>query len=72
MISATLLLAHDLRQQVIAEGLESDEDVAALRDMGCEYGQGFRIAGPLDAHGLRRWITTRAAATATAARGGGA
>lgn len=38
-------LAHDLRMDVIAEGIESENDVRRLRALGCEFGQGFHF-GP--------------------------
>ncbi len=59
VISATLLLAHNLRQDVIAEGLEHPADVDAIREMGCEYGQGFYLARPLSPSALCEWITRR-------------
>lgn len=57
VISATLLLAHNLRQNVIAEGLENVEDLDVLREMGCEFGQGFFIARPLSPAALATWVT---------------
>jgi EAL domain-containing protein (putative c-di-GMP-specific phosphodiesterase class I) len=34
-------MAHGLEQRVIAEGVETEADVAELLQLGCEYGQGF-------------------------------
>jgi EAL domain-containing protein (putative c-di-GMP-specific phosphodiesterase class I) len=31
---------------VIAEGIEREDEVTALRDMGIEYGQGYFLARP--------------------------
>jgi diguanylate cyclase (GGDEF)-like protein len=42
-------LASTLGLQVIAEGIESAEELEALRDLGCELGQGFYLGAPLDA-----------------------
>ncbi len=42
-------LAHTLGMDVIAEGVETLEDVAALRSLGAEYGQGYYWAKPLAA-----------------------
>jgi EAL domain-containing protein (putative c-di-GMP-specific phosphodiesterase class I) len=44
-------LATTLGLQVIAEGIESGEELNALQDLGCELGQGFYLGAPLDA----RW-----------------
>jgi diguanylate cyclase (GGDEF)-like protein len=41
-------LAHALDLRVVAEGIESEEELRALRELGCELGQGFFLARPLD------------------------
>jgi diguanylate cyclase (GGDEF)-like protein len=40
-------LARALDLRVVAEGIESAEELEALRDLGCELGQGFYLAEPL-------------------------
>jgi EAL domain-containing protein (putative c-di-GMP-specific phosphodiesterase class I) len=40
-------LARALELHVVAEGIESVEELTALRDLGCEFGQGFYLAQPL-------------------------
>ena len=40
-------LARALDLHVVAEGIESAEELYALRDLGCELGQGFYLAQPL-------------------------
>ena len=40
-------LAHNLNRQVIAEGIETPDQLALLRSLRCEYGQGFHFAAPL-------------------------
>jgi EAL domain-containing protein (putative c-di-GMP-specific phosphodiesterase class I) len=37
---------------VIANGIESPGQLAALRDMGCKYGQGFLFSIPMPAEVL--------------------
>ena len=39
-------LAHNLGLRVIAEGIEVPEQVRALADLSCEYGQGYHFARP--------------------------
>ena len=52
-IAATALrLTGDLGVRVIANGIESPGQLAALRDMGCEYGQGFLFSVPMPAEVL--------------------
>lgn len=50
IVSAVLLLAHNLRKSVVAEGIRDAETLESLRDLGCEYGQGPHLApaGPAD------------------------
>jgi EAL domain-containing protein (putative c-di-GMP-specific phosphodiesterase class I) len=45
-------LGRDLGLRVIAEGIEQPRQLMALREMGCCYGQGFLIAGPMAAAGV--------------------
>ena len=40
-------LAHNLSREVIAEGIETPGQLALLRTLRCEYGQGFHFAPPL-------------------------
>ena len=40
-------LAHTLGMEVIAEGVEGADQLAHLRDMGCDMAQGFFFARPL-------------------------
>jgi len=41
-------LARALDLRVVAEGIESADELEALRDLDCELGQGFYLAVPLD------------------------
>lgn len=41
-------LARALDMDVVAEGIETPEQVALLRQMGCRYGQGFLFSPPLE------------------------
>jgi EAL domain-containing protein (putative c-di-GMP-specific phosphodiesterase class I) len=42
-------LAQILGLQVVAEGVEFTEQLNVLRDLGCEFGQGFLFAPALNA-----------------------
>src|SRR5271166_846094 len=49
-------VGHDLGLRVIAEGIEQPRQLAALREMGCGYGQGFLVARPMGASGVEALI----------------
>jgi EAL domain-containing protein (putative c-di-GMP-specific phosphodiesterase class I) len=49
IVKAILKLAHSLRLEVIAEGVESEEQLCSLRQLGCDYIQGFLFSKPVDA-----------------------
>jgi EAL domain-containing protein (putative c-di-GMP-specific phosphodiesterase class I) len=49
IVAAIIGLAHGLGMRVIAEGVENEQQVAFLRDAGCEEGQGHFYAAPLKA-----------------------
>ena len=40
-------LAHSMNLQVTAEGIETGEQLARLKSMGCDYGQGYYLAKPM-------------------------
>lgn len=48
IIRAILDLAANLNLSVVVEGIETPEQSASLREMGCQYGQGFHLGRPLD------------------------
>jgi diguanylate cyclase (GGDEF)-like protein/PAS domain S-box-containing protein len=49
MVQAIVALAHNLGMDVIAEGVETAEQLAHLKALKCEYGQGYHFSKPLDA-----------------------
>jgi EAL domain-containing protein (putative c-di-GMP-specific phosphodiesterase class I) len=46
--SAVVALGSSLSLEVVAEGIELDEQLRRLRDLGCEFGQGFHFAHPME------------------------
>ena len=56
MVRAIVGLAHSLGMDVVAEGVESAEQAAELRALGCEYAQGFYFSKPVDAATASRLI----------------
>ena len=56
-ITATVIsLAHELHLQVTAEGVETAEQLAFLRERGCDEAQGFYFSRPLPAHEFVRLL----------------
>ncbi len=49
-------LAHALGLSAIAEGIESDGQLDAVRDLGCDHAQGFLFARPMPAEALTRLL----------------
>ncbi|RKS77530.1 diguanylate cyclase (GGDEF)-like protein [Motilibacter peucedani] len=49
IVSAVLLMAHNLRKTVVAAGVEDSAALAALQEMGCAYAQGYHFSEPLSA-----------------------
>ena len=41
---------------MVAEGVETDEQLQALRALGCQAGQGFLFCRPLDEHDLTKLL----------------
>jgi len=48
IVRTILALAHDMGMKVVAEGVETDEQLSKLMSMECEYGQGFLFTRPVD------------------------
>jgi EAL domain-containing protein (putative c-di-GMP-specific phosphodiesterase class I) len=49
IVRTILELARALEMDVVAEGIETEEQLRLLKDMGCRYGQGYLFAPPLPA-----------------------
>jgi EAL domain-containing protein (putative c-di-GMP-specific phosphodiesterase class I) len=47
VIQAIITLARNLGIEVVAEGVETAEQVALLQALDCEFGQGYYFAKPL-------------------------
>ena len=46
IMQTIISLAKNLKMRVIAEGIETEGQLAVLQNLGCDYGQGFLLAKP--------------------------
>jgi len=49
IVRTIIALSHNMSIAAIAEGIETSQQLAQLRNYRCEYGQGYFFARPLDA-----------------------
>jgi EAL domain-containing protein (putative c-di-GMP-specific phosphodiesterase class I) len=54
--AAVIAMAHKLNLRVVAEGIETKEQLDFLRSNHCEYGQGYLIARPMPCKDLETYI----------------
>ena len=55
---STIKLGHDFGLRVIAEGVESLEATELLKEMGCDYIQGYHLARPMKSSELLVWLAS--------------
>lgn len=61
-IAATIIaMARGLKLSVLAEGVESEQQLAFLRQHGCDYYQGFLFHRPAPAKELEAWLREHSA-----------
>jgi diguanylate cyclase (GGDEF)-like protein len=58
IVRSTITLAHNLGIQVVAEGIESEEESALLLAYGCDCVQGYLFSKPLPNDQFLQWINT--------------
>ncbi len=60
LVNAAILMAHGLGLRVIAEGVETEEQLACLREMGCECAQGYLFSKPISGQAFSELLEMRA------------
>ncbi|MFS2133240.1 EAL domain-containing protein [Telluria sp. Tellsp131] len=64
IVRSVVALGHGLSMRIVAEGVETEEQLALLRALGCDEYQGYLFARPMDASAvpalLGRPVTSRA------------
>jgi diguanylate cyclase (GGDEF)-like protein len=61
LVKAMLAMAHGLDLRVLAEGVESPEQMSFLRAQGCDFAQGYLIARPMSEEAYHRYLEGRKA-----------
>ncbi len=56
IVRTSVDLAHNLRLEVVAEGVENEETLKRLAELGCDTAQGHYISRPLSADELSTWL----------------
>ncbi|WNZ23439.1 EAL domain-containing protein [Leptolyngbya sp. NK1-12] len=56
-IKMIITLAHSLGMDVVAEGVETPEQLAKLRELGCNFVQGYLFSHPVDSQAASRFLT---------------
>ena len=59
VVHAIISLAHNLDIQLVAEGVETPEQVSLLQALGCDFAQGFHFARPMPVEEFERVILAR-------------
>jgi EAL domain-containing protein (putative c-di-GMP-specific phosphodiesterase class I) len=49
IVSSTVILAHSLSMKIVAECVETKEQLEYLKEQGCNYAQGYFFHKPLNA-----------------------
>jgi EAL domain-containing protein (putative c-di-GMP-specific phosphodiesterase class I) len=52
VVEAIISIAHLLGKTTVAEGVETGDQARTLRELGCDYAQGYFFARPVPAEGL--------------------
>jgi EAL domain-containing protein (putative c-di-GMP-specific phosphodiesterase class I) len=61
IVAAIIALAHSMNLKVVAEGVESPDQVERLRELGCDEVQGFLFSKPVPAEQFARLLRAQRA-----------
>jgi diguanylate cyclase (GGDEF)-like protein len=70
IVRSTIDLGHNLGLVVVAEGVESQETLVHLTELGCDHAQGFHLSPPVPADELTEWLLVTAPRVARVAEAG--
>jgi diguanylate cyclase (GGDEF)-like protein/PAS domain S-box-containing protein len=55
LVQAMIDMSHAMELTVVAEGIENEQDLRVLHELGCDQAQGYHIARPMRAEELVKW-----------------
>ncbi|MCU7852928.1 MAG: EAL domain-containing protein [Candidatus Thiodiazotropha sp. (ex Monitilora ramsayi)] len=70
LVNATIAMAHGLGLKVIAEGVETEEQLLHLAEHGCEMAQGYLFSRPVSAKKITQMLERQNQSKATSLSGG--
>lgn len=56
LINAAVAMAHGLKLSVVAEGVETQQQLAYLKQIGCDYAQGYLFSKPVSAEQFEKQL----------------
>lgn len=56
IVASLITLAHNLNVRCVAEGVETVEQLELLKQLGCDFAQGYLFSRPIDAQTLDAWL----------------
>ena len=59
LLRSVITMARELDMQVVAEGIESEEDAIQLAQLGCDFGQSFLFGPPIGSESILRLLKER-------------
>lgn len=59
LVSNIINMSHDLNLEIVAEGIETEEQMLKLKDLGCQKGQGYLFAKAMNRKDATRLIASK-------------
>jgi diguanylate cyclase (GGDEF)-like protein len=58
IVRSTIEMIHNIGRKVVAEGVEDEDTLQFLEELGCDILQGFHLCRPLPSNELQDWLDT--------------